>query len=156
MSEPVGFFITWTTYGTWLPGDRRGWVASDEPGVRAADAAREDAARRRMSARPVVLDSRQRRVVETTIRRHCEMRSWELHAVNVRTNHVHLVLSADAMPETVMGQLKAWCARRLNEAQASDGSVTRKTHWWTEHGSTQWINDQDGLHNAIEYVLEGQ
>ena len=25
-SEPVGFLITWVTYGTWLPGDARGWV----------------------------------------------------------------------------------------------------------------------------------
>ncbi|MCA9109357.1 MAG: hypothetical protein KDA52_05390 [Planctomycetaceae bacterium] len=26
MSEPLAFFLTWTTYGTWLPGDERGWV----------------------------------------------------------------------------------------------------------------------------------
>ncbi len=24
--DPVGFFLTWVTYGTWLPGDPRGWV----------------------------------------------------------------------------------------------------------------------------------
>ena len=24
--DPLAFFITWTTYGTWLPGDDRGWV----------------------------------------------------------------------------------------------------------------------------------
>ena len=23
--EPIAYFITWTTYGTWLPGDERGW-----------------------------------------------------------------------------------------------------------------------------------
>ena len=23
--EPLAYFITWTTYGTWLPGDSRGW-----------------------------------------------------------------------------------------------------------------------------------
>ena len=22
--EPIAYFITWTTYGTWLPGDERG------------------------------------------------------------------------------------------------------------------------------------
>ncbi len=26
MSEPLAFLLTWTTYGTWLRGDRRGWV----------------------------------------------------------------------------------------------------------------------------------
>ena len=25
MDDYAGFFITWTTYGTWLPGDARGW-----------------------------------------------------------------------------------------------------------------------------------
>ena len=24
--DPVGYFLTWVTYGTWLPGDSRGWV----------------------------------------------------------------------------------------------------------------------------------
>lgn len=24
--DPLAYFITWTTYGTWLPGDPRGWV----------------------------------------------------------------------------------------------------------------------------------
>ena len=26
MDEPLAYFLTWTTYGTWLPGDGRGWV----------------------------------------------------------------------------------------------------------------------------------
>ncbi len=26
MRDPIAFFITWPTYGTWLPGDERGWV----------------------------------------------------------------------------------------------------------------------------------
>jgi hypothetical protein len=26
MSDPLAYFITWATYGTWLPGDERGWV----------------------------------------------------------------------------------------------------------------------------------
>jgi hypothetical protein len=26
VDDPLGFFLTWVTYGTWLPGDARGWV----------------------------------------------------------------------------------------------------------------------------------
>jgi hypothetical protein len=37
MNEPLAYYLTWTTYGTWLPGDERGWVA--KPGqFRTADA----------------------------------------------------------------------------------------------------------------------
>jgi hypothetical protein len=25
-SDPLAYFITWTCYGTWLPGDDRGWT----------------------------------------------------------------------------------------------------------------------------------
>jgi hypothetical protein len=30
MDEPLAYFLTWTTYGSWLPGDERGWV--EKPG----------------------------------------------------------------------------------------------------------------------------
>ena len=26
MPEPLAYFLTWATYGTWLPGDERGWI----------------------------------------------------------------------------------------------------------------------------------
>jgi hypothetical protein len=26
LPAPLAYFITWGTYGTWLPGDQRGWV----------------------------------------------------------------------------------------------------------------------------------
>ena len=28
LPEPLAYFLTWTTYGTWLPGDDRGWTDS--------------------------------------------------------------------------------------------------------------------------------
>jgi hypothetical protein len=31
-----------------------------------------------------------------------EYRKWELRALNVRTNHVHLVVTASLHPDTVM------------------------------------------------------
>ncbi len=26
MPDPLAYYLTWPTYGTWLPGDERGWV----------------------------------------------------------------------------------------------------------------------------------
>ena len=91
--EPLAYFLTWTTYGLWLPADERGWV--DKPGqFCAADAARENAARRLMTEPPVTLDVEQRRIVEATIADHCRIRGWRLHAVSARTQHVHVVVTA--------------------------------------------------------------
>ena len=31
--EPLAFLLTWTTYGTWSPGDERGWNRKGKPGA---------------------------------------------------------------------------------------------------------------------------
>jgi REP element-mobilizing transposase RayT len=159
MRTPLAYHITWTTYGTWLAGDTRGWVEAGTPGVQPPDLAQADAARRRMTAAAVTLSGAQRAVVEQTVRRHCNLRRWELHALNVRSNHIHLVVTApEVKPEVVLSQLKAWCARRLSEHAGLPAGSSRNgaRRWWTEHGSTKWINDEVYLENAIQYVNERQ
>lgn len=157
MSVPLAYFISWTTYGTWLHGEARGWVESGTPGIQDPDPERHAESRRRLSGPIVTLNAQQREIVAATIRAHCQIRNWVLHAVNPRTNHVHVVVTAIGVPpETVMEQFKAWCSRRLNEHEGYDAARSKKKKWWTEHGSTKWINDEEYLHNAIQYVVEGQ
>jgi REP element-mobilizing transposase RayT len=103
-----------------------------------------------MTQPPVVLTGEQRAIVERTIREVIAYRGWTLHAINVRTNHIHVVVTAERNPETVMEQLKAWCSRRLSE------HIGHKQKWWTEHGSTKWITDDEYLASAIHYVSEMQ
>ena len=38
---PIAYHIIWTTYGTWLPGDARGWVKKNTLGIQEPDAERE-------------------------------------------------------------------------------------------------------------------
>ncbi len=156
--DPLAFFLTWTTYGSWLPGDDRGWV--EKPGVfRLAEMERLVTALLRMTEDSLVLDHKQRSIVEATIRRHCEIRHWELHAVSCRTNHVHVVVTANRDPEIVMDQFKAWCTRHLKEDFRNRLQVAgeaMRENWWTQRGSKRVINDEDSLEAAIRYVLEGQ
>jgi REP element-mobilizing transposase RayT len=118
---------------------------------------REQSAKRCMTEVPLHLDDEQRAIVEATIRRHCEIRGWYLHAVACRTNHVHVVVTARVDPETIMDQFKAWCTRHLkqNEVPKPNDSF-RRQKWWTQRGSKRFINDDVGLEGAIRYVLEGQ
>src|SRR5271166_3497530 len=91
--DPLAFFLTWTTYGSWLPGDERGWV--EKPGnIMSPDPERESEAAERMHDSEVLLDSEQRDLVERTVADHCRHRDWHLHAVNCRTQHVHVVATA--------------------------------------------------------------
>jgi REP element-mobilizing transposase RayT len=158
MDSPLAYFFTWTTYGTWLPGDGRGWV--DKPGqFRAPDTKLRRNSQRRMTEPALTLDAEQRRIVEDTIAEHCRVRGWHLHGVNARSQHVHVVVSApERKPDDVMDQFKAWCSRRLKEHERSRPSAREmvRQNWWTQRGSKRLLNDGDALEAAVRYVLEGQ
>ena len=92
-----------------------------------------------------------RLVVENVIQRHCEIRDWYLHAVNARSNHVHVVVTAyDRVPDQVHNQFKAWCTRTLKTTYPG------RTRFWTERSSCRWINHEADLEAAVAYVLEAQ
>ena len=154
MSDPLGYFLTWTAYGTWLPGDERGWVKWHK-GFQLPDVRIKAASQALMKEDACYLDAQQQAVVEQTIEDHCRIRGWHLHAVNCRTNHVHVVVSAGRPPKTIRNELKAWCTRKLNELQAQRSAPPRE-EWWTERGSIRRLDDEDSLEAAIRYVLEGQ
>lgn len=149
-------FITFTTYGTWLHGDERGSVDfyHNQHGtpVLKPNTMRTHAERQRFKNEPVRLNQQQRCIVQHTIEQVCIHRGWSLHAINIRTNHVHIAITADQTPERVMIDFKSWCTRRLVEA----GLVQKGTLIWTRHGSTRYIWNEDQLQYAGQYVVEGQ
>jgi len=155
----IAYFSTWTTYGTWLPGDDRGWFQRGR-GWREPDRMRAFEAALRMTEEAITLDPEQRRLVETVIAKHCAIRGWVLHAVNCRSNHVHVVVTApDRAIEVPREQFKAWCTRALKELERTrptgqPRSVREK--WWTERGWDEYIDDEDGLADVSFYALEGQ
>lgn len=102
MNAPLAYHLTWTTYGSWLPGDDRGWVARDQFAIQSPDPARYESASRFLVDDPVLLDDAQRAIVDQTIVDHCAFRGWTLHARNVRTQHIHVVLTASSSPETAL------------------------------------------------------
>jgi hypothetical protein len=59
LPEPLAYFLTWHTYGTWLPGDERGWVEYRK-GWKPPDAERELQAGAAMTEQACVLDAEQR------------------------------------------------------------------------------------------------
>ena len=157
VAEPLGFLLTWTTYGTWLPGDERGWVERGL-GLQRSDPRRKREAEAGMTEGACILDAEQRRVVEKTITDHCRIRGWELHMVNCRTNHVHVVVTPDREPDDVRDQFKAWCTRRLKEFERACGKreASMRKKWWTEGGSKRRLWDEGSLEAAIRYVRDGQ
>jgi REP element-mobilizing transposase RayT len=139
-----------------LHGDEQG-SADDEHNIPGTsylppDAERHAAERERMDQPPYSLDEPRREALLAAIRQDCEHRGWTLHAVHVRSNHVHVVVSAAVTPERVMNDLKSYGSRRLNEA----GFDTKDRKRWTRHGSTRYVWNEDGLLDACDYVLNRQ
>ncbi|HEX4769813.1 MAG TPA: hypothetical protein VH351_03215 [Bryobacteraceae bacterium] len=60
-----------------------------------------------MDQPPYGMDRSRREAVLTAMLERCTDRGWSLLAAHVRTNHVHLVLEADARPEQ-MNDLKSF------------------------------------------------
>jgi len=152
----VAYYLTWNTYGTWLPGDRRGSIAHGgnrygDPCFPSNDGL-EEHVRDGMKQEPLVLTVEMRRHLTDAIEELCDYRGWNLRALNVRTNHAHAVVSARAAPERVLAQFKARGTRRLREA----GLVSSERKVWAEHGSTRYIWENESIEPAVQYVEEMQ
>ena len=154
--QPLAYFITFRTYGTWLPGDRRGFVdlahnAFGEPPLD-ANRRRELWAESKLVNPPVRLDDGMRCVAASAIEEVCQFRGWQLVAANVRTNHVHVVLAAQLAPERVLADLRSRITRRLTVA----GLIPRGSKVWSGHGSTRYLWHEDDVSSAVHYVRDLQ
>ena len=149
---PTAFFLTWTTYGTWLPGDSRGWV--DRRGaIHAPDKSLRNQVR--LASPPIALTHHQRDAVVRCIAEHCGHRRWILHAVQCRTAHVHVVVtSTDTNPKAMAREFKAWCSRGLN--RTVQHSEERRSRWWSQGGSARFVFGERSLEAVITYVRDCQ
>lgn len=150
------YFITFTTYGAWLHGRAPGSIDRDHnvPGTPflPADPAREAVMRANMRQEPYLLDEPRRTVALRTLQEVARHRRWILHAAHVRSNHVHILVSATDSPEKVMKDFKAWLSRRLREAFPESADRDR----WTQHGSTRWLNTIAEVEAVWKYIVDGQ
>jgi REP element-mobilizing transposase RayT len=157
------WLLTWTTYGTWLPGDERGFVsnvrAASGAGVRhnlpgaPCDAGIPEL-RQYMEARlkcpPIYLHADQAAALLDQFQETARYRSWLLTAAAIMRNHVHLVVGVpgDPDPSDLLGDLKSYGSRALNRRWGKPASGT----WWTEAGSKRKLPNEAAVLGAIQYV----
>lgn len=154
----IAYFITFTTYGTWLHGTDKGMGSVDAEhnthgaSFVAPDAARLEQARAAMKQPAYALDAPRREVVRDAIINLAAEKGWRLRAAHVRTNHVHVVISADCDPGRLMSDLKARASRELNRQGFDDTDRIR----WTRHGSTRHLFDIRSVEERAKYTLDEQ
>ena len=150
---PIACHITFTTYGTWLHGDKRGSVDKEHnsPG---SDFVAPSGGRMRnelyvLKNLPVILNQNQREAVLKAVLQVCEFRGWIAHAVHVRSNHVHVVVSGVCKLGKMMTDFKAYATRAIKNCGSGHVGIKK---YWTEHGSTKYLWTQEKLASTIEYV----
>ena len=153
---PLAYFISFRTCGTWLHGDKRGSIDRFNNQYRSAyipgNANWQRYNKQQLRVTPLILGPRQRRSVEAAIQETCRIRNWLLQAFNVRTNHVHAVVTANRDSELVLNALKANATRKLRE----NGLWTHNVSPWARKGSRRKLWNERSVARAVEYVLYGQ
>ena len=154
---PLAFLITFRSHGTWLHGGVRGSVSRFRNQYKSPRLPHEKkwlvTNTSRLQDEPVILDGDQRVCVEEAARETCDFRKWHLHAINVRTNHVHLVVAiGDKKPALALNAFKANATRMMNKT----GCWNRTYSPWADKGSCRYLWNEKSLARAIDYVLYGQ
>ena len=157
--EPFALFIIWKCYGTWLPGDRRGYASNTRrpdggfvakqniPGTpyAAGDRSTRNRALQRYATVRLAVDQTDcvvRAMVEAAGRR-----GWRLARAAVISNHVHvIVLSCPDDGPAVRRILKGTCQAALSRL----ANVSKR--WWTAGDSDRYLHDEDSILAAMKYV----
>lgn len=154
---PKAYLISFRCYGTWLHGDERGstdrhnnkFGTPKYPSLPHWKKISSD----RLKYPPVKLDAARRKAVEIAIRETCEKRGWTILAVNVRTNHIHVVVMIFRDdPDIALTAFKANATRHMREA----GCWTLDHTPWAAKGSKRKLWNDESVSNAVDYVLNGQ
>jgi REP element-mobilizing transposase RayT len=158
------WLLTWTTYGTWLPGEERGFVSpvrenADEKWRRQNQCGTaysrsmcglKRSSQSRLKCSPIYLNIEQAQIVFDQFQETAAYRGWHLEAIAIMTNHVHVIVrvEVDVAPDVLLRDFKSYASRALNGRWDKPASGT----WWAESGSKRKKSDRGAVENAICYV----
>jgi hypothetical protein len=161
--DPFALHITWTCYGTWLPGDERGYVSNsllpdrgylpkaNTPGTpyRADDTYTRGSAQSLQRDPCVLLDVGQALVAAHAIVRAARERGWRIVRGALMANHIHVVAmncpdDGPAVRRILKGNAHAALAEKYG----------LKRRWWTAGGSDRYKHDWGAIETAVSYVAQ--
>jgi REP element-mobilizing transposase RayT len=137
----VGYMVTWTTYGTWLQGDERGYVKKGITlkGNERLEQANEDLQKNDS----IILTFVDRQVVSKAIVAEAQKIGHIIEAIAVRSNHIHI--AARPCEETI----EQIVSRYKNISRIA---LNRKERIWTHGFDKQFCFSEQDFRQRIEYV----
>jgi len=157
------WLLTWTTYGSWLPGDERGFVSrisegdADHPIHNTVDTPYDAdmgdmraSAEERMAGKPVRLSREQADIALDSLVATASRHGMNLICACIMSNHIHLLCQAAERDGSELLQLfKGSASRELGKRFALDDAP----RWWTKSGSKRFVRARQSPELAVDYIV---
>ncbi len=144
MVKMIGYMVTWTTYGSWLQGDRRGYVKEGQ--VLGTNKQLEKTNIKSQRGKTVKLTKPQREIVSAAIYNEAGRMGQKIYAISVCPHHVHLVV--DCIEETIESTAARY-KRATSQALREKGF---KGKVWTRGYDKRFCFDEKSLRARVDYV----
>ena len=144
MPKTIAYMVTWTTYGTWLQGNKRPYVKDGQ--ILPPNEELAEANSKTLTKDAVRLSSGQRRIVEEAIRQKAVRFGQRIYALSVCGKHVHLV--AEYIPKPIDFVVQHYKAAGLMALR----KIGIRGKVWTKGFDKRYCFDEATLHKKIEYV----
>jgi REP element-mobilizing transposase RayT len=144
MAKTVGYMITFTTYGTWLQGDTKGFVTDGK--VRGENITLKRSNIRNLTKAAVRLSRREKEIVSNAIIEAAKRFEQKILAITVRSNHVHIVAEYVAVPIGVIAGYYKNAGRVALQKNGFKGRV------WTKGYDRRFCFSERELRARVDYV----
>jgi len=144
MAQLIGYMVTWTTYGSWLQGDERGYVKRGRTYL--GDNAIRQANLKTLKNPPVILTKSEQRIVYATIVSESRVIGQEICALAVCSDHVHL--AAKPCPKSI----EQIVSRYKNKAMFALRRCGRSGRLWTRSFDKRFCFTDKQLAARVTYI----
>jgi REP element-mobilizing transposase RayT len=144
MRKTLGYLLTWTTYGSWLQGDNRGYTKDGK--VHDGNPTIQQICKQLQKTSPVKLTKQEKHIVHQTISKEAMRNKHIVEALAVCTNHIHLLLRYSPHP---VGRI---VSRYKNISSSALRKLGRTGRIWTRGFDTRFCFSKAKMDYYIEYV----
>jgi len=136
--------VTWRTYGSWLPGDERGYVIDGQ--ILPGNLKTLERNQKRQKSPAVKLNKQEIQLIRQIILNEAKRIGQKIVALTVCTNHVHLTARTNTSSiEDIVGRYKSITTRAL-------WKIGRKGRIWTKGYDKRFCFTEEELAQRIQYV----
>jgi len=140
----VGYMLTWTTYGTWLQGDKRGYVKDGQ--ILGENQALHEANKNAQKSKAVRLSEESWHIIKDAILKEAKEIGQRIHAISICSNHVHIVAGC---VEEAVGKVAGRYKKAATDALRENGFGGKV---WTKGFDKRFCLDEKELKQRINYV----